>query len=360
VVDHLLPVALVPEEQPAVEEPAAGTEVAGHGDRVAFMGVPGQLGEDLLPALLGDQAQGVLVHGARDLALEQVAGVPVAALGEPREGVEGPLVGLAVVLQPLLEEPDDGGLGRPDRSVEQEHAALGAVAAGGGVEHVHQLHQGNVQAEDGVLAVVAGIVEEVVVGHVLLGVHVLLRAVRVDHVVEALEGRARRTRVLPDDLQVLVEVPFPVEVPELLRVLHVPDEVDDGLHCGHGCSCQAEGRILGPAPGSALVAGRGREREARPGRLLPASLRTSGMRRGRRTSRGAEAAAAGAAPRSLPPVKAAGGPLKFLARAPGEATTPPRAGRFAAVSVPCVTILSVLGRTRIHLPAGGEARRAEQ
>jgi hypothetical protein len=52
--------------------------------------------------------------------------------------------------------------------VQQDDALLGAVAHRRALEHVDQAHQRDVEAEDRVLAVVDGVVEEVVVDDLLL------------------------------------------------------------------------------------------------------------------------------------------------------------------------------------------------
>ena len=61
-----------------------------------------------------------------------------------------PGVGPAVLLQPPLEQPGDGGLGAADRAVQEDHPPLGAVPEGGALERVHQLHERPVEAVDAV------------------------------------------------------------------------------------------------------------------------------------------------------------------------------------------------------------------
>ena len=55
---------------------------------------------------------------------------------------------LRVLFQAALQQPGDGALGAADRAVQQQHAPLGAVALGGRLEGVHQLHQRPVEAVD--------------------------------------------------------------------------------------------------------------------------------------------------------------------------------------------------------------------
>ena len=89
----------------------------------------------------------LLVHRAVGEGLPAVE--PLLA---PAVGVEAPLVGPRVALQPLLEQPGDRALGAADRAVQQQDAALGPVAVGGALEDVDQVHQRPLEAEDRVLA----------------------------------------------------------------------------------------------------------------------------------------------------------------------------------------------------------------
>jgi hypothetical protein len=58
--------------------------------------------------------------------------------------------------------------------VQEDDSALGAVALGGGLEHVDEAHQRDVEAVDGVAAPVGLVAEEAVAGDLLLVVDVLL------------------------------------------------------------------------------------------------------------------------------------------------------------------------------------------
>ena len=62
-------------------------------------------------------------------------------------------------------------------------------------------------------------------------------AVREDHVVDPLERVARDPRVLPNELEVVLEGAFPVEFLVLLRVLKVRDGAEniDGLGLSFIC-----------------------------------------------------------------------------------------------------------------------------
>ena len=59
-----------------------------------------------------------------------------------------------VLLDALLEEARDRALRRPDGAVQENDAPLRAVAFRGGLEHVHEAHQRDVEAEDRVGAAV--------------------------------------------------------------------------------------------------------------------------------------------------------------------------------------------------------------
>jgi hypothetical protein len=83
--------------------------------------------------------------------------------------------------------------------VQQDHAALGAVALGRAVQHADQPHERDVEAEDGVAPAVLFVLEEVVADQPLLVVDVLFLPVRQDHVVDALERAAHDRRILADD-----------------------------------------------------------------------------------------------------------------------------------------------------------------
>jgi hypothetical protein len=118
--------------------------------------------------------------------------------------------------------------------VQQDDALLGPVALGRRLEDVHEAHQRDVEAEDGVRAAVLLVLEEVVADELLLVVDVLLGPVADDHVVEALVRVARDLRPLTDELQVLFEGPLPVELLVELQVLHRGDPLDHpGALFGH-------------------------------------------------------------------------------------------------------------------------------
>jgi len=86
------------------------------------MEVP-KLLEKLVSDLLGQEEEGLLVHGAGKGAF----------LGLPIEGEEFSLLRAAVGLEALLEKPGDGALGRAHGTVEEEDPPFGPQAVGGGL-----------------------------------------------------------------------------------------------------------------------------------------------------------------------------------------------------------------------------------
>jgi hypothetical protein len=96
--------------------------------------------------LVGDQVERLLVHRAVGVRL-----TAVERLLAPAVGIERPLVGPRVELQPLLEEPGDRALGAAHRPVQEQHPPLRPVAVRGTLQDIDQVHQGAIEAEDGVL-----------------------------------------------------------------------------------------------------------------------------------------------------------------------------------------------------------------
>src|SRR5262249_546498 len=70
------------------------------------------------------------------------------------------------------------------------------------------------------------VAEEVVAHQLLLVVDVLGAPVAEDHLVDPLERGARHPRVLPDQCEVVLEAPFPVQLRVLLAVLEAGDTAD--------------------------------------------------------------------------------------------------------------------------------------
>jgi len=80
---------------------------------------------------------------------------------DPVEGVEGAFVRARIVLKPALEQAGDGRFRAAHRAVQQDHAPLGTVVLGRAAEHADQTHEGDIEPEDGILAAVLRVFEEV-------------------------------------------------------------------------------------------------------------------------------------------------------------------------------------------------------
>ena len=89
--------------------------------------------------------------------------------------------------------------------MQEEDAFVGAVTLGGGAEEIDELHEGEVEAEDGVGAVVEGIAEEGVADGFFLEDLVAFAALAHDGVVETLVGVAHNARLLGADVQIFPE-----------------------------------------------------------------------------------------------------------------------------------------------------------
>jgi hypothetical protein len=117
--------------------------------------------------------------------------------------------------------------------VQQQHATLGAVAQRGALEHVDQIHQRLLEAEDRIVPVVDRIVEELVANELLLVDDDLLGAEAEDHVVEPLVRIPRDLRIPGDDVEILGERSGPVLLLVFRQVLaagDLGDQVRSGRH----------------------------------------------------------------------------------------------------------------------------------
>jgi hypothetical protein len=221
VLHHLGPVALVVTHELAEDLAAGRVGVTLDVDGV-LLAAEAQVAEGADAPLERDQPERLLVHRAGEAVA--VAGDRLQLLRqEPLEAVEGALGGAAVLFDAALDEAGDRRLGRPDGPVQQDDAPLGAVARGRALEDVDEPHERDVEPEEGVLAAVLLVLEEVVADDPLLVVDVLLLAVRQDHVVHALVGGPGDLGVLPDDLEVVLERAFPVELLVFTEVLEGGD-----------------------------------------------------------------------------------------------------------------------------------------
>jgi len=228
VLDDLRPVTFVVLEQLVEDEAARGIELAADVRAVAIALEP-ELRDRALAPLGRDELERLLVHRRRE---GLVAGGEVAELGRdhPLVREQRALGRAAVLLDALLEQAHDRALRGADRAVQQQDALLGSEAHRGGLEHRDQSHQRDVEAEDRIAAAVGLVVEEAKVRDLLLVVDVLLAAVADDHVVQPLVGGPCDARILPHDLEVVLERPAPVQVFVLLVILEGGDPVDELRH----------------------------------------------------------------------------------------------------------------------------------
>ncbi len=224
VLHHLRPVAAVLLHQLVEDEAAGRIELALDLDVELRAGEAKLLDRALAPGER-DEAQRLLVHRALEVRALRAGHADVVEVG-PVEGVERAVRRARVVLDPLLQQARDRGLRRADGAVKEDDALLRPVAFGGGLEDVDEAHQGDVEPVDRVGSAVLLVLEEVVANELLLVVRVLLDAVPDDHVVRALERVARDLRVLPDDLEVVLEGALPGKIAVEREVLHRRDLLD--------------------------------------------------------------------------------------------------------------------------------------
>ncbi len=266
--DDLRPVALVFQHERLEDEAAGRIEIAvdAHLELVVRQT---KLVDGLRPPVRRDEPQRLLVHRAR----EPVDVVVDAGLGQahPFEREERAVRRARVLLRPLLEEARDGALRGAHRPVQEDDALLRAVSLGGGLEHVHQAHQRDVEAEDGVGAGVLLVLEEVVTDELLLVVDVLLGPVADDHVVKPLVRVARHLRLFANDSQVLLEAAFPVQLAIQLEILHRGDAFGHVGQAGLGHRRPRSGRRQ-RAPSNHHITRAGL-RKSRPGGIMAAGRR---------------------------------------------------------------------------------------
>ena len=87
-----------------------------------------------------------------------------------------------------------------------------------------------IESEDGIVAVVKRIVEEVVVDAFFAARDFVgLEAVRQDHVIDALKGVSRHLGILRDQIEILLERAFPVLLAKLVDVLLLGDQINNLL-----------------------------------------------------------------------------------------------------------------------------------
>ncbi len=235
---HLGPVAVIAPHEFVELESARRAQLALHRHPEGTVGqLFVYLPQNLFAQRIRDEVQRLLVHGAVDVALA------FRGLVAPPEGVQRALGRAGVVLDPLLEQAHHGALGAAHRPVQQQDALLRAVALRRRLEDVDHLHQRLLEPVDGVGALVLDIVEELVAQCLALVLGVLLHTVRHDHVVHALERRARDARATHDQLEIVVEGPRPVQLLKLFDVLPGPNEGNDVVGGAHESSCSRSGGV---------------------------------------------------------------------------------------------------------------------
>src|SRR5690606_5031919 len=251
VLDDPGPVALVLLHELAEDEAAGRAEAAGIRNLKAGLG-RAELAVVPRTPFLGDEVERLFVHGARhDLLVHRAVGPLLVE--HPVEGVEGAFRRLGIRLQALLQQAGDGRLGGADRPVQEDDASFGAVALGGSLEDVDELHQGNVEPVDGVLAAVGLVQEEVVPDELLLVVDVFGFPMGNVHVVQPLESRTSDLGVLLDDAEVVLEGTLPVQLLIGFVVLHRCDSSDQAVRLVgflHGRCSSAPVLLLERAIGS--------------------------------------------------------------------------------------------------------------
>ncbi len=217
VAHDLGPVTLVVQHQLAEDLPAGRIQIALDEDRVLIV-AEAEIFECLGAPVGGNEAQWIFVHRRGEDFVS--AGDVRQLLGHvPVVGVERAVVGARILLEALLEQASDGRFRRADRTVQEDHALLGAVALSRRLEDVDQLHERDVEAVNGVAPTMLLVLEEVVADQLLLVVDVLFLPVRQHHVVDALERRSRDLRVLSYDGEIILERARPVQLLVLAVVL---------------------------------------------------------------------------------------------------------------------------------------------
>ena len=117
--------------------------------------------------------------------------------------------------------------------MQEQHAPLGSVAVGGTHQDVDQIHQGSFQAEDGVLAVIFRVLEELVAERLFFVDHDLFGAVADDHVVDPLVGRPGDLGIVLQDIEIFRERAGPVFFLIVVQVLTTTDQGDQLRSSGH-------------------------------------------------------------------------------------------------------------------------------
>ena len=193
-----------------------------------------QLGLDLLPERRRDQLQRLFVHRAFDKV-----SVALFDSSRPRKRVQRPLRAFRIRFKPSFQSPDDGALGTPYGSVEQNDALFCSKPLCGRLEYVDQFHQRNLEAVHRIVPFGLDVVKKLVTDYLFLVFRVLFRSVGHDHVVNPLIRGAHHSRIGYDDAKIVLERSSPIHLLKFFGVLSRLDEGDDLICAAHTSSCSA-------------------------------------------------------------------------------------------------------------------------
>src|SRR5262245_27574047 len=134
----------------------------------------------------------------------------------------------------MLQQPGDRAFAAAHRAVQQEDALLNPITLRSTLQRIDQVFQWLIQAKHRVATLVLWVIEELVMNPLdPAGFLIIARHRRDDHVIYPLKRVARRIRALPHEIQILLERPDPVLLPELVEVLSLGDERDNFATVAH-------------------------------------------------------------------------------------------------------------------------------
>src|SRR3989338_242432 len=87
-----------------------------------------------------------------------------------------------------------------------------AISSGSGLKNVHQFHQGEINAKQGIFPIFAGIFKEFIMNDLLFILVVLLIAVRKNHVMQPLKSATRNFGIISENLEIFLKTQLPVEI----------------------------------------------------------------------------------------------------------------------------------------------------
>src|SRR5205085_2469304 len=100
-----------------------------------------------------------------------------------------------------------------------DHAALGAVISRSGFENIDKMREALIDAVNRVAPVMGVIPKEAIARRFLFVLDMFLHACLEDHVVDPLEGVSCDARILLDELEIILQGSFPVQLLILLWAL---------------------------------------------------------------------------------------------------------------------------------------------